>query len=335
MLHNHAFVFVTDTDFVVPTVVAVEQLLAHARKRIDCIVFLVDEAADLKPGLRVFFKDSQVMFDSIELRKHLIQQEFQFHQNHVPPATLARFWIADCLPNRYKSLVYLDGDIQIIRDISSLVEYDIPEGKIAAATEPHAIITKQLPPDGYLAGLGLSDNWSYFNAGVFVARVASWRNISKEAFEFFLKNSDKCIRHDQSALNAVCRDQRIHLHPAFNFGTKLSGLGLTEMIRPRVLHFMGRQKPWGLSEGRQVWADPYVVWGNRYLAPYRDLLVRAPWLFESTGFSVRNYLSKWAVLYAGARRTFANARCLKDLAARRARFLSYLRSTEFLGCKRP
>lgn len=328
---DQAFVFVTDAGFLVPTLVALDQLQRKSAGRVQCFVFLSGKAIEMEHQLNKEFGGSGVVFAALELERELNAKSFHFHENHVPITSLGRFWIGDLLPDRIKRFVYLDGDVQVLRDISSLSGLSVPNGMIAAATDAHALIEPELPPAGYLSSLGISDSWAYFNAGVFVVNTNSWREISRLAFKFFVENSKKCIRHDQSALNAVCQDRRMHLHPGLNFSPKLDGLFLAASLRPSVLHFVGAPKPWANYGDRPMWADPSVRWRNQLLMPYWDLFRKASWLFQETNFCLRQPIRPTKALYIGARRIYANSNRIRRIMDGRRRMRRYMADREFLG----
>ena len=87
--------------------------------------------------------------------------------------SLARLVIAPHLAPAYQNIVYLDGDIQIVGDVTPLVRHRVRDGWIAAGRgsawfDPDDRLG--LNPTGYFDALNGATRDSYFNAGVLACR---------------------------------------------------------------------------------------------------------------------------------------------------------------------
>jgi lipopolysaccharide biosynthesis glycosyltransferase len=271
---NHAVIFTTDSGFLMPTMSVIDQLVAQPKvtELADLIVYLVDIQPDQKHALEDSFGHLPVSFVDIPPELLSLPDDISFNGTHVPRSTLARLSLGALIPDRYDHILYLDGDIQLLGDISPLVAHEVGEGKIASVNE--AVWMYQ--GDGgtywssmrdYLAGLGLSSPLDYFNAGVLAFQRQTWRTKSDEARRFFIENSSLCRFHDQSALNAVFHGKREVLSPRYNYISGYADLDLTDRLKPRIVHFTGAAKPWFSS------CRP---WNGRFLAHYADLRARYP-----------------------------------------------------------
>lgn len=173
-----------------------------------------------------------------------------FQKNHVPLATLGRFFLDNFLPDYIQRIVYIDGDTWFPRDPASLIEAVIPEGRFAAAEDRLYLRQKNNPFNSgkeiraYLKKIGVDEKKGYFNAGVFAVSRSTWRVLADEAFAFFLQNTGDCIHHDQSALNAVMGDRRLRLSAKWNFQTPYCHFGIESAIQPCIYHFNQFPKPW-------------------------------------------------------------------------------------------
>ncbi|WP_420137405.1 glycosyltransferase family 8 protein [Sphingomonas sp.] len=275
---RHLIIFTTDAGFMMPTMSVIDQLLAQPRVMAlaDIIVYLVDIDQDRRRALEDAFGHLPVRFAEIPPELLQLSGDVSFNPTHVPHSTLARLSLGDLLPDQYDHVLYLDGDIQLLGDITPLVEHQVAPGKIASVNE--GIWMYQGDGGGYwrgmsayLSGLGLQSPYDYFNAGILAFRRDTWRTKSAEALRFFTEHSDLCRFHDQSALNFVFNGQREVLSPLYNYISSYADLGLADRLKPRIVHFTGAAKPW-FSGARP--------WKGRFLPYYDALRARYPVLAE-------------------------------------------------------
>jgi lipopolysaccharide biosynthesis glycosyltransferase len=170
-------------------------------------------------------------------------------KTHVPLSTLGRLFLHEFIPDRYETLLYIDGDTWIVGDIMPLVTFRPPERSICAAEDPSFFYRNDMGATGrrvrsYFAGLGLDGDNGYFNAGVLVSSLRTWREIASDAFKFFCENVEQCLFHDQSALNAVAQKRRLKLSTKWDFMTDFKFWDVESLIEPRIFHFTGFPKPW-------------------------------------------------------------------------------------------
>ena len=201
-----------------------------------------------------------------------------FNKTHISRTTLGRFALHEALPSHYEHVVYLDGDVQAVGDITELVAHDVKPGFIAAGNEFLWLCENDIGPywrrhRAYLDEIGVNDPRDYFNCGVLAFRMDTWREMAPKALDYFRRFPERCIYHDQSALNAVFYGKREILSPIYNFGTEFAKLGLIETETPRILHFTGAQKPWHFT------GPP---WNGRFIPDYADFLRKHPILQSLT-----------------------------------------------------
>ncbi len=169
--------------------------------------------------------------------------------NAVPDATLGRFFIEENLPSGYDRILYIDGDTLIDGDLAPLLDFPLPDDAFAAVDDPLAFTIQSHGFLGdfarqYLARLQIDPTQGYFNAGVFLVDRAAWRLISRTAFDFFCKNSEICILHDQSALNVTVGGRRLRLSLCWNSMTLHRQWNTPVITKPVIFHFSGSPKPW-------------------------------------------------------------------------------------------
>ena len=168
--------------------------------------------------------------------------------NHLRQSTYYRIAIQYVLCPSYSKAIYLDCDIVIIKDISTLWEIDL-SNQILFAVEDSGFENNER--------LFMSKSTLYFNAGVLLINLDNWRkaDISGRAHKFIQEYPDRLFLHDQDALNAVICGNWQQLHPRWNQQTKMFRLRseetafseqeLSEALHsPAIVHFTESSKPW-------------------------------------------------------------------------------------------
>lgn len=273
-MRKTAVVLITDRGFLVPSLVVCKQLVAQSiNEMADIIVYLVDIDEGVRLKLETAFKSSSGMkFEPFTSKSFIPSSTTYLPGGHLPVTALARLVLNEVLPPQYENLIYLDGDLQIIGDVSPLIRYTVPEGKIAAAKDKlwlERVPNGSLAPHAeYLAGLPGVDANAYFNTGVMAFRRKTWSEVAPKALEFFFGHSQNCKYYDQCALNVVCQGRLVELAPAYNFH-HYANIYVQHSYHPVIIHFAGPNKPWKYTG---------LPWGSRFMNSYRQLLDQYPFL---------------------------------------------------------
>ncbi|MCA0270546.1 MAG: hypothetical protein LCH69_00555 [Proteobacteria bacterium] len=242
-LKSRCVVYVTDPGFLVPSIVSARQVLKQASGIADVVIALNGFRDEDYPRLSTLISDLGMVPC---MMPYVCSPDPRSFTGHVPPAAMARLDLPKYLPPMYRNILYIDGDTQIVGDIRALLELTAPKGQVAAAPDSlwlgHA--TKARYPKDYLPGLGQVSRSVYFNSGVLAMSRETMDAVFPQALEFFLENPEKCLYHDQSALNAVMAGRVAQLSPRYNFITDYLYLGVLDRADPAILHFTGRPKPW-------------------------------------------------------------------------------------------
>ncbi|UDL92527.1 hypothetical protein LGH82_15630 [Mesorhizobium sp. PAMC28654] len=268
--HDTAVIFVTDNGYLGPSLLAALQLTAQG---VDAQADILIYTVGIDPVLIDTLQNSvgrAISFIALPDTSYVPPDGVAFAKNHVPVTSLARLVIAPHLAPAYQNIVYLDGDIQIVGDVTPLIRHRVRDGWIAAGRgsawfDPDDRLG--LNPTGYFDALNGATRDSYFNAGVLACRRDTWAIYGPRALDAFFRNSEKFIRHDQSALNAVFQQHVEPLSPAYNFHNAYAGLLCHRIIAPKVIHFTGAAKPWKAA---------VPPWGWHFHKSYVDLIERFP-----------------------------------------------------------
>jgi lipopolysaccharide biosynthesis glycosyltransferase len=313
--------FVTDRGYLVPSLVAASQLIQQKINSIaDIRIYTIDITPEVLKLVSKAFIPQGIDIKALDTKSFVPAGDVHFYKNHVPLAALARLSLHEVIEPNYKDIIYLDGDIQIVGDVRDLIAYTVPDGMILAGLgsawlDIDGSILNRTPKD-YLAGLGHVTSNTYFNSGVLAFNLTTWTKMAPLALRFFFENSAACIRHDQSALNAVFKGSVLELAPKYNFHSVYSDLYLQRRYRPAIIHFTGGNKPWGR-------AGP--PWGGQFQESYRQIQKTYPFLAPFLDVAPQTMISTRGLKWH-ARRWFLHGASLRQM---RKRFFDHLNETKF------
>lgn len=263
--------FTTDPGYLVPTLVAAEQVARQcvAVGVADVAVFLVGFGADVADALQREFPE--LRFHRLDPEQFELPTGAVYNATHVPRSALARLVVGRHIGSQYEHLIYMDGDIQVVGDLAPLLRFDVPVGRLLAAPDLAELVWREWGKFAsgfrrYARQLGVRKPQEYFNSGVLAARRATWLEIGQLAFDFMSASSGRCRFHDQSALNHVARLARLRLSPRYNFLSAYQQLLDEPSDFAAVLHFSGGEKPWRDPFGGEA--------GSPFLSTYNDFVDR-------------------------------------------------------------
>jgi lipopolysaccharide biosynthesis glycosyltransferase len=218
---------------------------------------------------------------TFELRLRHIENRFHhvaMWPSHLTAASLLRLRLPSVL-NGIDRVVYLDCDLVVLNDITTLYDTDLLDFPLAACLDFWLTGAPPFAPPGWDVGewhkflsevVGLADWKTYFNGGVLVMDLNRFRNtgLVDAAEEFLVQTNYKTPFVDQEALNHVIDGAFVRLDSRWNV---LAALGHSN---PWIIHYAGPNKPWS-CEGR-----PITFWNQRFWQEAAEsavlpLLVRA------------------------------------------------------------
>ena len=155
-----------------------------------------------------------------------------------------RYFVADFVEE--DKALYLDCDIVVTRDLSSLFETELGDAPIAAV--------KDLGGEVYFGE-------QIFNSGVLLINVNYWRenDIAGQLIEMTDNLHDKVTQDDQIILNMLFENRWLELPFAYNcitLHTTFSDYEPEKGLYPPVIHYLTERKPWKeytQSIYREVW----------------------------------------------------------------------------------
>ncbi|MDT3405172.1 glycosyltransferase family 8 protein [Mucilaginibacter terrae] len=266
-MHQYHVAITIDDNYIQHACVMLQSLNEHAISPIE-VYCISDNLSDgSKNILKNHFKKSKLTISFVGFNPGSLPQLPIKHTDHVSAATFFRIWLPQLLPH-VKQVLFLDTDILINNDLSSVFNLNIDNYPIAAVPDLGASIEKKTQ-------LGIHAHKLYFNAGVMLVNLDYFRkhHLTRQLAHFISTKPELCEFWDQDALNAIISGNFLELHPRFNLqsttydykGTK----GVDEAIaNPAIVHFTGGGscKPWFYQNQHPL---KYLYYQNLKKTPFR------------------------------------------------------------------
>lgn len=187
-------------------------------------------------------------------------------------ARYARYFVSPLLPHDVDRVLYLDGDTQVIGDLSPLVELELSEHAVAAVRDPMVLLRRLGPVrrqriDRWMshAGVGADYRDRYANSGVFVTARSRLESLARAMRE--RGPTTRSRFGDQDAFNLIVDSDLRLISTTWNFPGFCLDTAVDAVVDPTVVHFMSDPRPW---------TAPWPPWGERYHEPYRALIGAEP-----------------------------------------------------------
>jgi lipopolysaccharide biosynthesis glycosyltransferase len=158
-----------------------------------------------------------------------------------------RIWVARFYPPEVEKIIYLDSDLVILGNVVEVWNTELGSNLLAAAPIPGSDRWKLLETP---------KEYGYFNSGVMMFNLRSWRHRGCEAtvFDYARNHPDRLIDPDQDMLNACFYDSWVHLPYVWNvispFYKRSHPLDIAEsevlqiQQGAKIIHYNGVAKPW-------------------------------------------------------------------------------------------
>jgi lipopolysaccharide biosynthesis glycosyltransferase len=259
-------------------------LLNNPHRRFRLIVVLLDENPQDRRRVREVvgrFSNADLEFKEVSLP---IMHDFPVN-HHISLGAYVRLFLTDFLDTDIDKILYLDCDLLVCQDVSALWATDLGDHLLGAVPDVYS--------DNHVT-LGFAEDEVYFNSGVLLVNVATWReeSLQKSLIEYIRTHGDILRYHDQDALNAVARNRILALPHTWNFAARHAdvapeflGMKRKEFLKirklPAILHYTSYNKPW-IEEH-----DPH------YRGIYQKYLALTPWPEERPSASPRFSFGEW------------------------------------------
>ena len=314
---------VADSAFLAPAVLVAEQLLAFgADDHADLVIFTIDVPGELTDRISSEVSSPALSFQPLELTETALSPTTAASEGVAAPQALASLYVEPQLDERFRKVVYLDSDVQVLGNPTPLLTLPVAPGRIAAVNGIATLAGSQGFPfvGAYYEALGVRPD-DHFNAGVIVCERETWGEKCREAHAFLSERPDLCVMLDESALNAVFAGRVDSLSPRWNFLFCHSHAQAHRLIEPRIIHFAG-PKPWRVPGW--PWLEPPGI-----REAYFELLERHPVLREV--FEPEPLPSRASILREKAREAWRGVHERRAIAAQQELIREQLESPDLVG----
>ena len=216
MLKTKDIAFICDDNYCMPTAVCVKSIIDNIVDDVDIITIHVCTFGLTRENVYLLQRLStnrvKVVVDIFDTAQYKDRINSINQKSHVTPTALIKFEIANYF-SYLDSMLYMDSDMIVKRDISELLSLDYNDSYIAASYEFWDHINKI----SYSLFRSVSKSF-YFNSGVMLLNLKKMRddNISDKLWYYKL-NMAKTTLMDQESLNAICAETACHLPIKWNF----------------------------------------------------------------------------------------------------------------------
>lgn len=246
--------FCTDDNYIIPTGVLIHSIeLIHRDLEINYYVISQSLSEKSKDSLRNCLIKSNSNINFIFVNSDILSSCPVRLGDHITLAAYYKILFPTVLPHNLDKILYLDCDILCTDSLLELWNTDISNYSAGVVIDIYGSDIRRLNR------LDLPFKHQYFNSGVMLINLDYWRkhNLQNLTLQYIENNIEKCIAHDQDALNKILSDTSLYLHPRYNFQLDFwqnpqnllidkSNFNLIEEGKksPALLHFIGLEKPW-------------------------------------------------------------------------------------------
>ena len=230
----------------------------------------------------------------------------QGQYSYITPTTYARLFLADILPVEVDRVIYLDCDLIVVDSLLPLWRCSLEDGYELAAVEDSCSANPS-----YYERLHLSECHRYFNAGVLLINLSTWRErkFVNQALEVLHKGALQLDYADQDVLNVLCEGRVKYLPFRFNLqeamlrryvpeiGDNARCEIVNDLSAPVVIHFTYILKPWRYTSFHPYRKHFYYYFdqtewrGERPVPTWKERVERFMWWGASMFNMVNTYHS--------------------------------------------
>lgn len=216
------------------------------------------------------------LIDLADIRNHF---DYEIDTRGFDISAMSRLFIGKLLPKTVKRVLYLDCDTVVVQPIRGLWNLDLKKNTMAAVLEPTIY-------DAVKQEIGLTEKDPYFNSGVLLIDLETWRERDTEQrlLDFYKSKNGNLFACDQDTLNGTLKREILAMSPRYNFFTNYRYFSYEDLCahgpsyrevdkhqfslakkHPVIIHYMGDERPWIAGNL------------NHYRRAYEKYLAMTPW----------------------------------------------------------
>ena len=238
-----SIVLAADNAYLIPLETTIKSVLYHNR---DVDFYILN--SDIAPEwFKLLGRKMEVVNSTIH-NVHFDKELFEGYKTgpHLNYASYFRFFATEVVES--DKVLYLDSDIIVTGELSTLFEIDLKGYFIGAVDDVYAY-------EGRKSG---------FNSGVLLMHVAKWKehSIVNSLLELAAGQNQAVHLGDQSILNIYFEDNWLALDKTYNYMVGADTFRLDQECErldnnpPVIVHFASHDKPWNtysISRLRELW----------------------------------------------------------------------------------
>lgn len=190
---------------------------------------------------------------------------------HITLPTYYRLQACNILPKSIHKILYIDGDMLVLKDIRKLWEIELSEFAFAGVEDMDSINKECFDRLGY------EEKYGYYNAGVSLYNFDYWRqnNLSEQLLNLIRTQPEKIKWMDQDAVNLFLHQKRYKLPLRYNFqvyylnpkwwnaySEETHKMIKEECSNAIIVHFNGAIKPWTFRYLGFPYAETWKLYNN-------------------------------------------------------------------------
>lgn len=259
-------IYAGDASYAYPMLVSARSVRAHASNdAFDIRIFAADYTTEQFDRAAAIAETFRVEMAPLNARDYLRFDlgRFNTHKDfaHLKPAVLSRLVTGPAIPACYDQVLYLDGDTFCTGDLTPLIEYRAPKGRLLGVADSVNYFKNDSGPyaaewRAFMSELGFPPTSTWYNTGVLMADRETWAERGAAALDFFLEHVELCKFPVDSSTNATAFAHWAPISCRWNFMAPMRMWGLDDAVHPRFYHFTGKEKPWlgRMAPWRDFWA---------------------------------------------------------------------------------
>lgn len=155
----------------------------------------------------------------------------------LPLSIYIRLFIPFFIPKRVSKIIFLDVDMIMLEDISTLWNTDLGGNIVAAVQDQFIQVVSRWGGVNNYRELGIPAESKYFNAGLMIIDIPKWKaaDITNKVLECIMENKNSISFYDQYGLNAILFNSWFPLDPLWN------RFAYSKEKSPYLIHFTGRK----------------------------------------------------------------------------------------------